>query len=259
VNRTCVLRFENSVSFLHDATVDSYLYPSLSKSRLVIVRLSHKNLTLLSIFILGTPAMSSTHSYHQMKPIPANYNHLVPTTYPEGRPEPPSQLQQEISTTKKRVRAVRMLSRTGSVIFNSIIFAIMAFVTSIFLSTRHDKVNNRNVWPADSKTWPTYMLLTASLVTLALEVFILCAYWFRYSRAEKSWKLVLVEHLAHFLLWLVVTFLYRYEKTLNDVWGWSCSDIAKTLQEDLNSSVNFARLCVLQVGDCHLLSSVFKS
>lgn len=193
--------------------------------------------------------MPSAHSYYQMHPIPANYNHLVPTTYPGSRPEPPSQLQQEISRTKKRVRVVRMLSRTGSVIFNSIIFAIMAFVTSIFLSTRHDEVNNRNVWPADSKTWPTYMLLTASLVTLALEIFILCAYWFRYSRAEKSWKLVLVEHLAHFLLWLVITFLYRYEKILKDVWGWSCSDIAKTLQEDLNGSVNFARLCDLQVGD----------
>ncbi|KAJ9650101.1 hypothetical protein H2201_009317, partial [Coniosporium apollinis] len=113
-------------------------------------------------------------------------------------------------------------------------FAIMAFVTSIFLSTLTDKIYGRNVWPAEGKTWPTFMLLAASLITLAIEIFILYSYWFRFSRAERSWKLVLVEHLAHFLMWLAVTFLYRYEKRLKDVWGWSCSDIAKTLQKDLN-------------------------
>jgi hypothetical protein len=191
--------------------------------------------------------MRSDQSYHQMKPVSAGYGQLVATAYPPDPSEPPSQIQQELSTTRKRVRAARMLSRACSVTLNSIMFAIMAFVISVFLSTRTEKVDGRNLWPADSKTWPAYMLLTASLATLAIEFFVLCFYWFRLDRAERSWKLVLAEHLAHFLLWLVVTFLYRYEKELKDVWGWSCSDIATTLQKDLNAPVNFDKLCNIQV------------
>jgi len=190
-----------------------------------------------------------------MKPVSTGYSPLAALTYPQGPSEPPSQLQQEITRAKKRVRAVGMLSHAGSVIFNSIMFAIMAFVTSVFLSTRTDKIYGRNVWPAEGKTWPTFMLLAASLITLAIEIFVLYSYWFRFSRAERSWKLVLLEHLAHFLMWLAVTFLYRYEKRLKDVWGWSCSDIAKTLQKDLNGSVDFNKLCSLQVGD---LPSLFS-
>ncbi|EON69900.1 hypothetical protein W97_09164 [Coniosporium apollinis CBS 100218] len=125
-------------------------------------------------------------------------------------------------------------------------FAIIAFVTSIFLSTRTDKIYGRNVWPAKGKTWPTYMLLTASFITLAIEIFMLYSVWVRFSRAERNWRLVLVEHLVHFSTWLVVAFLYRYEKRLKDIWGWSCSDIAKLLQKDLNGSVDFNKLCSLQ-------------
>ncbi|KAF2187540.1 hypothetical protein K469DRAFT_569132 [Zopfia rhizophila CBS 207.26] len=181
-----------------------------------------------------------------MKPVAAGYSPLGAQRYPHDLAEPPSQLQQEITTSKKRIRAVRLLSRASSVIFNSVVFTIMAFVTSVFLSTRTDKVSSRNVWPAEGKTWPTYMLLAASLITLVIEISVLCFYWFSFYRAERSWKLVLVQHVAHFSMWLVVTFLYRYEKRLKDVWGWSCSDIAKTLQKDLNGSVNFEKLCDLQ-------------
>lgn len=181
-----------------------------------------------------------------MKPVAAGYSPLDAQTYPHGAAEPPSRLQREITTGKKRIRAVRLLSHASSVVFSSIMFTIIAFVTSVFLSTRTDKVNGRNVWPAKSTTWPTFMLLAASLVTLMIEISVLCFYWLSFRRAERSWKLVLVQQVVHFSVWLVVTFLYRYEKRLKDVWGWSCSDIAETLQKDLNGSVNFEKLCGLQ-------------
>ncbi|MCJ1246745.1 hypothetical protein MMC30_003954 [Trapelia coarctata] len=196
--------------------------------------------------------MSSTHSYYQMTLASGGYSPLAAPKHPEDSSKLSTHIEQEIRKTRKFIRTVRLLSRTGSAIFNSIMFAIMAFVTSVFLSTRLDKVDGRNVWPAESNTWPTYMLLTASLVTLVVEISVLCFYWFRFSRAETSWKLVLVENLVHFSMWLVVTFLYRYEKRLKDVWGWSCSDVGMVIQKDLNGPVNFEKLCGLQVGNSDL-------
>jgi hypothetical protein len=166
---------------------------------------------------------------------------------------PPHSLVQKAKAAHTRIRTIRTLSRAISATLNTLIFAIMAFTISVFLATRLDRVKERNVWPADAKVWPTVMLLVASLVTLVVEVAVLCFYCFCFARAQNSWKLVATSHAAHFGVWLVVTFLYRYEKRLDDVWGWSCSDVAVQLQKDLNGSLNFERLCGLQVCGCQAL------
>jgi hypothetical protein len=187
-----------------------------------------------------------------MKLLSPTYTEL-PTPQPnqsEHQSSAPNPLYQKATTFKHRIRTIRTLSRALSTLLNTLIFAIMTFTISVFLATRLDRVNERNVWPTNAKVWPTVMLLVASLVTLVVEVAVLCFYCFCFARARDSWRLVATEHGVHFGMWVVVIFLYRYEKRLNDVWGWSCSDVAVGLQRDLNGSVNFERLCGLQVCVC---------
>src|SRR5947209_6031917 len=110
---------------------------------------------------------------YPMKPTSPAYTQLShpPTAYDPSKP--PNPLYKKLETTKKRIRLIRTTSRPVPVLLNTLPFSIMAFTISVFLSTRHDTINTRNVWPADSKTWPTIMLLVGSLVTLTLEIFVL--------------------------------------------------------------------------------------
>jgi hypothetical protein len=160
------------------------------------------------------PMKPTTPDSYPMKPTTPGYVQLPLQPNPHDPSKSPNRLHQKIETMKKRIRLVRTLSRASSVLLNTLMFAIMAFTISVFLSTRHDKIDNRNVWPANSKVWPTIMLLVGSLVTLVIEIFVLCFYCISFKRAQNSWKLVLVTHVAHFIIWLVITFLYRYEKRL---------------------------------------------
>jgi cytochrome c biogenesis protein CcdA len=193
-------------------------------------------------------AIPFQHSY-PMKLLSPTYTELPsqPNQPPNQSSPPSNPLLQQAKTAHQRLRSIRTLSRALSATLNSIIFSIMAFTISVFLATRLDRVQERNVWPAEAKVWPTVMLLVAALLTLLVELAVLAAYCCGFARAQNSWKLVAVSHAAHFSMWLVVAFLYRYEKRLDDVWGWSCSDVAEQLQRDLNGSLNFGRLCALQV------------
>lgn len=192
--------------------------------------------------------MSQSHFYHQMKPVSSEYNTLAASTYSPDSSGPPSQPQQETATRQRGTRIVCMIARASSVIFDSIMFGTMTFVTSNLLNTQADQVGGRNIWPAEAITWPTYMFFAASLITLAIEILLFCIFWHRFSRPEQSWKLVVVEHLTQISMWAVVAFLYRYEQRSKGVWEWSCSDMAGTLRSNFNIAVNFNRLCSLQVG-----------
>lgn len=157
-------------------------------------------------------------------------------------------LSKTIEKWKKRVKTFRMASRALSTALNMVMFAFMAFVIATFYATRHDTALGRSIWPKeDPKVWPTIMLLASSLVTFLLSVFVLCFYCVCYKRASESWKLVVLTYAIHIGVWLVVTTLYRQQKQLNDLWGWSCTDIATELQKKGDSRVNFQKLCKIQV------------
>ncbi|KAI8628984.1 hypothetical protein F5Y19DRAFT_485339 [Xylariaceae sp. FL1651] len=153
-----------------------------------------------------------------------------------------------VSKWKRRISWLRAISRIVSAITNVITFAFMAFVIAVFLSTRDDSALGRPIWPREPKTWPTILLLTASLITLFASLSLLVYYCLCFRRAVDSWKAVAVMYAIEFGIWLTVTFLYRYEKALSDLWGWSCTDIAKDLQARGNIRVDFANLCRIQTA-----------
>jgi hypothetical protein len=139
-------------------------------------------------------------------------------------------------------------SRGISAMLNMLMFAFMAFVMVVFYTTRDDSALGRKIWPKNGKTWPTILLLAASFLTFLGSLVTLVIFCCCFKRAAESWKLAAFGYAIHIGAWLVVTIIYRYEKALNDLWGWSCSDIAAQLQNEGNASVNFHRLCTIQVG-----------
>lgn len=48
--------------------------------------------------------------------------------------------------------------------------------------------------------------------------------------------------------WIAVFILYRIGKTSKDLWGWSCDDRAKKIQQYYVVQLDFQRLCMEQVS-----------
>lgn len=179
-----------------------------------------------------------------------------PTSYSLAYKEVPTQIQTRTHEDlwrdrarkwSQRVSRIRKISRMTSAVINIVMFAFMSFVISVFISTRHDEALGRSIWPRSPKTWPTYMLLVASLLTMITSILLLLYYCLFPKRAAESWKVIVLSYAIHIILWLLVTFLYRLEKAISDLWGWSCTDIAKDLQAKGDIAVDFSKLCSIQV------------
>jgi hypothetical protein len=146
-----------------------------------------------------------------------------------------------------RHKAMALTSRGISAVLNMLMFAFMALVIVIFYSTRDDQALGRGIWPKNGKEWPTILLLAASFLTFVGSVITLVIFCCCFKRAAESWKLAAFGYVIHIVAWVAVTTIYRTEKRLDDLWGWSCSDIATKLQDEGHASVDFNKLCTVQV------------
>ena len=61
-----------------------------------------------------------------------------------------------------------------------------------------------------------------------------------------------MKYAVHILAWAIVSFLYRYEKSLhgvdNDLWGWACNQERTAIQQEFRGVVEFTPLCNAQVS-----------
>lgn len=164
-----------------------------------------------------------------------------------------NRLRQQIYQKWKRyLRILKIFTQIVTIIFTTIIFGLMLYMSIKFKTTESKQRGGRGPWHKDSKVWPTLMLLAGAGITLVLSVFLLLAYCCSYERAHRSWKLTIVRYTVHVGVWLVISVLYRYEKSLhnvdNDLWGWSCSPAAQKLQAQFEGVVNFKLMCEIQVS-----------
>ena len=159
--------------------------------------------------------------------------------------------ERKVQKSLRRQRITKLASKTASVFFAGIMFAIMVELIIVRQRTLTVVRGGRNPWPKETKIWPTYMLLAASGSTVVLALVSLVFYCCAYDRAHRSWKLTLVRNVMHVLIWITVSALYRYEKSLggkpDDLWGWSCSPEAQKIQAEFQDVVHFRSLCTAQV------------
>ena len=161
--------------------------------------------------------------------------------------------QRKYQLWKRYLRMGRLLTKSITIFLTAIMLGIMLFVTIKYQTTKSTTRGGRTAWPKSPKLWPTFMLLAASGVTLALSLVTLVAHCTDFNRARRSWKLTVARYVIHIAVWIVVSIIYRYEKGLHgvndDLWGWSCSTEAAALQSEFKGVVDFSVLCSSQVSD----------
>jgi len=158
----------------------------------------------------------------------------------------------KLEKLKRWVRILRFVAQGVTTLFSAVMFAIMIYVNDTFYTTKHTIREGRNPWPLKgSKVWPSIMLLTASGLTLVLSLVTLFSYCCCWKKAKASWKLTVARYVIHIVGWIIVSAIYRYEKSLhgneNDLWGWTCSTKADDIQAAFHGVVSFDALCRVQV------------
>lgn len=160
--------------------------------------------------------------------------------------------QRRYQTLKRYLRIGKIVTKVITLLFSTIMFAIMLFMVIKYSTTKSDFRGGRTAWPKQPKLWPTFMLLVGAGLTLLLSLITLLSYCCAFERARRSWKLTVVKYVIHIGAWIVISTLYRYEKSAhgvnNDLWGWSCSTEAAALQSEFNGVVDFSSLCSVQVS-----------
>ena len=180
--------------------------------------------------------------------------------HPQG-PMPNSRLrQQRLQKWKRYLRIMKVATQAISTLLSAIMFAAMVFLAIKHQITKNTIRGGRSAWPKNPKLWPTFLLLITACITLVLSIVTLLSYCFSFNKARRSWKVTSLKYVVYIGVWIVVSVLYRYEKSLhgidNDLWGWTCSDKGKALQAEFHGVVNFSGLCQLQVRKPTLKSSM---
>lgn len=159
--------------------------------------------------------------------------------------------QRRYQKLKRYLRVGKRTAHAITVLFSTVIFAIMVYTVITFETTKGDFRDGRTAWPKEPKVWPMFMLLGCAGITLLLSIITLLSYCCAFNKAQRSWKLTVVKYVIHIGTWVVVSTLYRYERSTNgvpnDVWGWSCSAKAAALQSQFSGVVKFSTMCSAQV------------
>lgn len=205
------------------------------------------------LFPTELPSIFDMASLIPMKPFSSPFRTSPVYTDLPSKPAPePFQEDKEprlhryVSRLQNLLRVLNLGSRILSSILNITMFAIMAFILVTFISSRQDVALARNIWPKHPKIWPTVLLLVSAALTLSVSIVPLVLQCLCSQRMTRSWKWVAVGYGLQVIAWIIVSTVYRTEKALDDLWGWSCSDVAAKLQGDGHADVAFHELCTVQ-------------
>lgn len=139
-------------------------------------------------------------------------------------------------------------------ILNAFMIGILSFAIAKYYLTRNKVIaGDVHPWVTPATLWPTFMLLGIAAVTFCMNVVTLCAYACGVEAANKSQTATTVVGIillgVHVVSWAVAVGLYKMAHgTGKDLWGYTCSSRADELQAQVQSFVNFGKLCTLQVS-----------
>lgn len=107
------------------------------------------------------------------------------------------------------------------------------------------------------------MLLGIAAVTFVMNLITLGSYICGVEAANKSASATsavgVVLLVVHVVAWAVAAGLFRMAETGNDLWGYSCSSAADEVQAQVQSYLNFNKLCSYQVSCMPLLVGNHRS
>ncbi|KAF2835886.1 hypothetical protein M501DRAFT_1019489 [Patellaria atrata CBS 101060] len=166
---------------------------------------------------------------------------------------------EEDQALKARIRRLRLISRIVGLLLAIATLVTQALTLHKFLTTRHTRkavsrsdgsMIRRTPWHQDSKVWPTYMYFSVAAVTVILYLITLISYKKSVKAANKATYVTTtftwVVMAGNLIVWIVAASLYRKEKKVDDLWGWTCSDAARAIQGIFEDDVDFKTFCNVQ-------------
>lgn len=176
----------------------------------------------------------------------------VPTRGEHADDDFPQPIRNKHRQKRQRLKLIRLVSQSATVLFAGIMFAFMIYVFARFLATKDLKADGRTAWAKQSKVWPTIMLLAGAAFTLAASVLDLFAFCICFEKFEYSKWITGVRYVVQVSVWIVLTVVYRVEKSRhnvnNDLWGWSCANENSAVQAAFKDVLDFKTLCNIQVS-----------
>jgi len=154
---------------------------------------------------------------------------------------------------KTRVRVVKLLLRGVNFGCSLIVLAMLSTTFHIFYATQGlSPKNNLPAWAVGTQTWPQYVVLVTSCVSLAFCVMVFYAYWRGgHNRAEKTAVYYTIFAVGFFIfsivMWAFAAGILQSSKSNSgnqDVWGWSCVNNKRS--QLFSDEVDYALVCRLQ-------------
>ncbi|MCJ1400525.1 hypothetical protein MMC11_003731 [Xylographa trunciseda] len=167
--------------------------------------------------------------------------------------EPPhlENIRQKDYRLKRQIRIWKLVARIST--FLLAIYPLYSQATTLhqYLSTRDIIIDGRNAWAKETTIWPTILLLSTSSATVLVSLLILASYLLSVKHANRTDKTVgtagfVIDMGAHIAVWIATAAAYRVGKTGNDLWGWTCSDMADQIQDQFQAIINFNNFCNVQ-------------
>jgi hypothetical protein len=144
----------------------------------------------------------------------------------------------------------KMLLRGVNFSCSLIALAMTSTALHIFFATQHlPAENNLPAWATGTQTWPQYVVLATSCVSLGLCVMVFYLYWRHGHRgAEKMTVYHTIFAAGVFLfgvvMWGIAAGILQASKN-QDIWGWSCVDSKR--REVFSEKIDYALVCKLEV------------
>jgi hypothetical protein len=131
---------------------------------------------------------------------------------------------------------------------------ILCYALAKYYLTK-DKVisgNGGHPWITPANLWPSFMLLGITTVTFFMNLITVCSYICGISAANKTSSftsiVIYVMTGLHVVVWGLAIGAYKMARTTSSLWGFSCSDNADAIQEEVKSYLSYGKLCTMQVS-----------
>lgn len=147
---------------------------------------------------------------------------------------------------------MRFISRLISSVLNAVMISTLAYTLFSYFTTRSHQVDGTSIWGASPTIWTSVVLLAVSALTFVLNIITLISYCRSVKAANKVSTVTSYVSYAflalHFVAWIAASAAYKIYQTGQDLWGYSCSPKADSIQGAVKEIVNFDQLCTLQVS-----------
>jgi hypothetical protein len=125
-------------------------------------------------------------------------------------------------------------------------------LTKYFLTKNKLIAGDVHAWVTPATLWPTILLLTISVITFVMDLFTVITYCCGVGAANKvssvTNSILYIMMIVRVVVWAVSAGLFKMGQTSNSLWGYSCSNFADQIHNQVISFVDFGKLCTLQVS-----------